>query len=46
MTRVLRDDASVSAGVTALRAAALLLSRYEEIWRGRVARIDEILTGA
>ncbi|QTE30150.1 ArsR/SmtB family transcription factor [Pengzhenrongella sicca] len=33
----------VSGDVTTVRAAARLLGRYEEIWRGRIGRIDEIL---
>lgn len=33
----------VSGDVTTIRAAARLLSEYEEIWRGRLDRIDEIL---
>jgi DNA-binding transcriptional ArsR family regulator len=34
----------VSGDVTAIRAAARLLGQYEEIWRGRIGRIEEILT--
>ena len=34
----------VSGDVTTIRAAARLLSKYEEIWRGRIGRIEEILT--
>ena len=34
----------VSGDVTTIRAAAHLLSHYEEIWRGRIARIEEILS--
>ncbi len=34
----------VSGDVTTIRAAAMLLGRYEEIWRGRIGRIEEILT--
>ncbi len=34
----------VSGDVTTIRAAAILLGQYEEIWRGRIARIEEILT--
>jgi len=34
----------VSGDVTTIRAAARLLSQYEEIWRGRIGRIEEILT--
>jgi len=33
----------VSGDVTTIRAAARLLGQYEEIWRGRIGRIDEIL---
>jgi len=33
----------VSGEVTTIRAAARLLGEYEEIWRGRIDRIDEIL---
>jgi len=34
----------VSGDVTTIRAAARLLGKYEEIWRGRIGRIEEILT--
>lgn len=34
----------VSGDVTTIRAAAGLLGQYEEIWRGRIGRIEEILT--
>ena len=34
----------VSGDVTTIRTAARLLDRYEEIWRGRIGRIEEILT--
>ncbi len=34
----------VSADVTTIRAAARLLGQYEEIWRHRIGRIEEILT--
>lgn len=34
----------VSGQLTELRAAARLLDQYEDIWRGRIARIEEILT--
>ena len=34
----------VSGDVTTIQAAARLLGQYEEIWRGRIGRIDEILT--
>ena len=34
----------VSGDVTTIRAAARLLGQYEQIWRGRIARIEEILT--
>jgi len=34
----------VSGEVTTIRAAARLLGQYEEIWRGRIGRIEEILT--
>ena len=33
----------VSGDVDTIRAAARLLELYEEIWRGRIGRIDEIL---
>lgn len=33
----------VSGDVATIRAAARLLDDYEEIWRGRIARIDEML---
>ncbi|MGV8966478.1 MAG: ArsR/SmtB family transcription factor [Cellulomonas sp.] len=33
----------VSGDVATIRSAALLLGEYEEIWRGRIARIDELL---
>ena len=33
----------VSGDVTTIRAAARLLGQYEEIWRGRIGRIEEIL---
>ncbi len=35
--RLVRGD------VDAIRAAARLLDQYEELWRGRIARIDELL---
>lgn len=35
--RLVRGD------VTTLRAAAGLLDRYEEIWRGRLGRLEELL---
>jgi len=34
----------VSGDVTTIRATAILLGQYEEIWRGRIGRIEEILT--
>ena len=34
----------VSGDVTTIQAAARLLGQYEEIWRDRIGRIDEILT--
>ena len=34
----------VSGDVTTIRAAARMLGQYEQIWRGRIARIEEILT--
>ena len=34
----------VRGNVDAIRAAARLLDRYEEIWHGRLARIDALLT--
>jgi DNA-binding transcriptional ArsR family regulator len=34
----------VSGDVTTIRAAARLLGQYEQIWRGRISRIEEILT--
>ena len=33
----------VRGDVDALRAAARQLDRYEEIWRGRISRLEEIL---
>ena len=33
----------VSGDVATIRTAARLLGEYEEIWRGRIDRIDEIL---
>jgi hypothetical protein len=33
----------VHADVATIRAAARLLDRYEEIWRGRIDRIDDLL---
>jgi DNA-binding transcriptional ArsR family regulator len=33
----------VSGDVTTIRSAARLLGQYEEIWRGRIGRIEEIL---
>jgi DNA-binding transcriptional ArsR family regulator len=33
----------VRADVETIRAAARLLDEYEEIWRGRVGRIDQLL---
>ncbi len=35
----------VRGDVDTLRTAARLLAQYEEIWRGRIDRIDAILTG-
>jgi DNA-binding transcriptional ArsR family regulator len=35
--RLVRGD------VTTVRAAARLLDEYEEIWRGRIGRIDDLL---
>lgn len=29
--------------VTAVRAVATLLAEFEQVWRGRIARIDELL---
>lgn len=34
----------VSGDVTTIRAAAALLGQYEEIWRARIDRTEEILT--
>ncbi len=34
----------VSGDVTTIREAAQLLSQYEEIWRGRIGRIEEFLS--
>ena len=34
----------VSGDVTTIHAAAQLLGQYEEIWRGRIGRIEEILS--
>ena len=34
----------VSGDVTTIRTAARLLGQYEEIWRGRIGRIEEILS--
>jgi DNA-binding transcriptional ArsR family regulator len=34
----------VSGDVTTIRVAARLLGQYEEVWRGRIGRIEEILT--
>ena len=34
----------VSGDVATIRTAARLLVQYEEIWRGRIGRIEEILT--
>lgn len=34
----------VSGDVSTIRSAALLLGEFEEIWRGRIARIDDLLT--
>lgn len=34
----------VSGDVTTIRAAAKLLGQFEEIWRGRITRIEEILS--
>lgn len=34
----------VHGDVTKIRAAARLLGQYEEIWRGRIGRIEHILT--
>ena len=36
--RLVRGD------VEAIRAAARLLDHYEEIWRGRIGRLDDLLT--
>jgi DNA-binding transcriptional ArsR family regulator len=36
--RLVRGD------VDALRAAARLLGQYEEIWRGRIGRLEDILS--
>lgn len=36
----------VHADVTTLRAAGRLLDRYEELWRGRVDRMDALLAEA
>ena len=36
--RLVRGD------VHTIRAAALLLDQYEEIWRGRIGRLEDILT--
>ncbi len=36
-------EALVGGDVDAIRAAARLLGQYEEIWRGRIGRIEEIL---
>lgn len=36
----------VHADVTTIRAAARLLDRLEEIWRGRIDRIDDLLADA
>ncbi len=35
----------VRGDIDTVRAAAQLLDRFEEIWRGRIARIDQLLTG-
>jgi hypothetical protein len=35
--RLVRGD------VDTIRAAARLLEQYEEIWRGRIGRIDDLL---
>ena len=35
----------VRGDVAALRTATRLLERYEELWRGRVQRIDDLLAG-
>jgi DNA-binding transcriptional ArsR family regulator len=37
--RLVRGD------VDAIRAAARLLDQYEEIWRGRIGRIEDLLAG-
>lgn len=34
----------VRGDIDTVRAAAQLLDRFEEIWRGRIARIDQLLT--
>ncbi len=34
----------VSGDVSTIRAAARLLGQYEQIWRARIGRIEEILT--
>lgn len=34
----------VRGNVDAVRAAARLLDAYEEVWRGRIGRIDDLLT--
>jgi len=33
----------VSGDVATIRSAALLLDEFDQIWRGRIARIDELL---
>jgi DNA-binding transcriptional ArsR family regulator len=42
--RRLGREQLVSGDVTTIWAAARLLGQYEEIWRGRIGRIEEILT--
>lgn len=37
--RIVRGD------VHAVRTAAHLLDQYEEIWRGRIGRLEDLLTG-
>jgi DNA-binding transcriptional ArsR family regulator len=42
--RRLGREQLVSGDVFTIRAAARLLGQYEQIWRGRIGRIEEILT--
>lgn len=35
----------VTGDVSTIRAAARLLDHYEEIWRGRIGRIEDLLAG-